>query len=85
MEKNASLFTKNQQKLSLILIHQTTSIINSVENTLLSCYTLPPTQHHSFFRNLPSLFIFSKETGLWDFMHSLEQRIWAVSNQENQI
>ena len=23
----------------------------------LSCYTLPPTQHHNFFRNLPSLFL----------------------------
>ena len=49
MEKNASLFTKNQQKLSLILIHQTTSNINSVDNTLLPCYTLPPTQHQSLF------------------------------------
>ena len=28
--------------------------INSVDITKLSCYTLPPTQHHSFFSNLPS-------------------------------
>ena len=27
--------------------------INSVDNIILLCYTLPPTQHHSFFRNLP--------------------------------
>ena len=27
--------------------------INSNDNTKLPCYTLPPTQHHSFFRNLP--------------------------------
>ena len=27
--------------------------INSVDNTQLPCYTLPPTQHHSFFGNLP--------------------------------
>ena len=32
-------------------------VINSVVNTKLPCYTLPPTQHHSFFRNLPPLFI----------------------------
>ena len=31
--------------------------INSVDNTKLPCYTLTPTQHHSFFRNLPLLFI----------------------------
>ena len=61
MEKNASLFTKNQQKLSLILIHQTTSIINSVDNTLLLCYTLPPTQHNSFFRNLSSILFFQRD------------------------
>ena len=27
--------------------------INSIDNTQLPCYTLPPTQHHSFLRNLP--------------------------------
>ena len=26
-------------------------IINSNDNSKLPCYTLPPTQHHSFFRN----------------------------------
>ena len=30
-------------------------IINSFDNTKLPCYALPPMQHHSFFRNLPSL------------------------------
>ena len=34
------------------------SIINSVDSTKLPCYTLPPMQHQSFFRNLPSLFIY---------------------------
>ena len=28
-------------------------IINSVDNTKVPCYTLPPTQHYSFFTNLP--------------------------------
>ena len=28
-------------------------VIGSVDNTKLPCYTLPPTQHHSFLRNLP--------------------------------
>ena len=32
-------------------------LINSVDNTKLPCYTLPPTQHHSFCRKLPPLFI----------------------------
>ena len=27
--------------------------INPVDNTMLPCYTLPLSQHHSFFRNLP--------------------------------
>ena len=27
-------------------------VFSSVVNTKLPCYTLPPTQHHSFFRNL---------------------------------
>ena len=33
-------------------------VINSVGNTKLPCYTLPPKQHHSFFRNLPPFFMF---------------------------
>ena len=33
--------------------------INSIDNTKLSWYTLPPRQHHSFFRNLPPLFIYN--------------------------
>ena len=28
-------------------------VINSVDNAELPCYTLPPTQHHTFFRKLP--------------------------------
>ena len=35
-------------------------VINSVDNSKLPCYTLPPTQHHSFFRNLPPLIIWSR-------------------------
>ena len=31
-------------------------IFSSVDNTKLPCYTLPPMQHHNFFRNLPPLF-----------------------------
>ena len=30
-----------------------TYVIDRVDNTGLPCYTLPTTQHHSFFRNLP--------------------------------
>ena len=33
------------------------NVINLVDNTKLPCSTLPPTLHHSFFRNLPPLFI----------------------------
>ena len=32
-------------------------VFNSVVNTWITCYTLLPTQHHSFFRNLP-LYLF---------------------------
>ena len=32
-------------------------IIDPADNTKLLCYTLPLTQHHSFFRNLPTLTI----------------------------
>ena len=35
---------------------------DSVDNTQLPCYTLPPTQrhgHHSFLRNLPPLYLVS--------------------------
>ena len=31
-------------------------VINSADNTNIPLYTLPPTQHHSFFGNLPSLY-----------------------------
>ena len=37
-------------------------VINSVDGILLPCYTLPPTQHHSFFRNLSPFFISQKYT-----------------------
>ena len=48
-------------------------VINSVDNTELPCYTLPPTQqHHSFFRNQPpsihykwSTNLEDKEAGAW--------------------
>ena len=33
-----------------------TYVINSVDNTKIPCYTLPPTQQHRFFKNLPLLF-----------------------------
>ena len=32
-------------------------VINSVDKSKLPCYILPPTRYHSFFRNLPPLFI----------------------------
>ena len=33
--------------------------MNLIDNTKLSWYTLPPRQHHRFFRKLPPLFIFN--------------------------
>ena len=33
-------------------------VVNSVDDTKLPCYTLLLMQHHSFFRNLPPLFIY---------------------------
>ena len=42
-------------------------VINSVDKTKLPCCTLPLTQHHSFFRNLPPSphFPLGWETSLW--------------------
>ena len=40
-------------------------VINLVENTKLPCYTLPPTQHHCFFRNLPPLSIISHSANVF--------------------
>ena len=40
-------------------------VINLVENTKLPCYTLPPTQHHCFFRNLPPLSIISPSANVF--------------------
>ena len=37
-------------------------IINSVDNTKLPCYTVPPMQPHSFFKNFPALFILLSPT-----------------------
>ena len=34
---------------------------HSFDNTKAPCYTLPPTQHHSFFRNLHPLFMCPSE------------------------
>ena len=45
-------------------------VINSFDNTELPCYTLPPTQHHSFFRNLPLQFITS------------DRQIWKTKKRE---
>ena len=40
-------------------------VINLVENTKLPCYTLPPKQHHCFFRNLPPLSIMSPSANVF--------------------
>ena len=40
-------------------------VITLVENTKLPCYTLPPTQHHCFFRNLPPLSIISPSANVF--------------------
>ena len=49
-------------------------VINSDGNTELPCYTLPPTQHHSFFRNLPPSIHYKWSTNLED----KEARAWSV-------
>ena len=38
--------------------------LSTVDNTELPCYTLPPTQHHSFFRNL-RLLAYRLDKQLW--------------------
>ena len=49
-------------------------IINSVDKTKFSCYTPQPTQHHSFFRNLPPLFV-SRKVASCEFISVL---IWNL-------
>ena len=46
-------------------LRRTIYVINLVENTKLPCYTLPPTQHHCFFRNLPPLSIISPSANVF--------------------
>ena len=52
---NLFALTKGYNTQNVIFIN----LINSTDNTKLSWYTLPPRQHHSFFRNLPPLFIYN--------------------------
>ena len=40
-----------------VKVHQNVNIFNSVDNTELPFYMLPLTQNHSFFRNLPPVFM----------------------------
>ena len=46
---------------------------NSVDSTKLPCYTLSPTQHHSFFRNLPPSIdvvqLSTRETSIFEVLH----------------
>ena len=48
-------------------------VFNSVDSTKLPCYTLPPTQHHSFFRNLPPSIdveqLSTRETSIFEVLH----------------
>ena len=37
-------------------------VINSFDNAKLPCYTPPPTQHHSFLRNLPPFFLVMRQS-----------------------
>ena len=50
--------TKNETKRNVSLLTVTNLRFNSFDNTKLPCYTLPPTHHHSFFRNLFPFFIY---------------------------
>ena len=40
-------------------------VINLFDNTKLPCYTLPPMQHHSYFRNLPPFYIYPSQHFIW--------------------
>ena len=56
-------------------------VINSVDNTKLPCYTPLPTQHHSFFRILPPLFIKyisinNSPTRDYTFIFMMDQTTW---------
>ena len=44
-----------RQRFSFETLRWPIYFVNSVDNNKLPCYTLPPTQHHCFFRNLPPL------------------------------
>ena len=57
LEKYRTLLKKNNNKTHTHTNKKSSRwpiyVINSVDNTKLPSYTLLPTQHHSFFRNLP--------------------------------
>ena len=68
---------------------QFTLPINSVDNTRLPCYTPLPTQHHSFFRNLPpyslSISINNSPTREYTFISMMDQTTWLwtpISDQD---
>ena len=42
---------------------------HSVNNTKLPCYTFLPTQHHSFLRKLPPLFIYIRKRWICKWLH----------------
>ena len=62
---------------SLITLRWPIYVFNSVDNTKLPCYTLPPTQHNSFSRNLPPLFVSRMSWIIWKGeKNSPEDSLW---------
>ena len=56
--------------------------INSVDNTKLPHYTLPPMQHHNFFRKLTPFIAFEFKSGIWFYakingVSRLEILLWS--------
>ena len=50
----------NARDISLETLYVDQFIINSIDKTQLSCYTTPPTQHHSFFGSFSPLKLASR-------------------------
>ena len=53
-------------------------VINSFDNTKLPCYTPPPTQHHSFLRNVPPFFIVMRQSVYKKYLWKPSGKIYFI-------
>ena len=53
---------------------------NLVDNSKLPCYTLPPTQHHSFFRNLPPFSYLRRCCHLTSYVEGFAKQSKIITN-----